>query len=104
MLRCLRKFERLNELYFILDEAGVQAGLGEGNGDAEGRSPSVEREVCRSYSRTYFEVDMSAESVGVKVSNRALMRLGSKLVSESPNRRWKLWSKTVADTQSLLLD
>jgi hypothetical protein len=95
MLRLLRKFEWLDELYFILDEADVQGRLGEGNGDEERRSPSVGREVCTSYSRTYFEVDMSADSAGVGI----LERLRSKLVSDNRMRR-----KDIADTKPLLID
>jgi hypothetical protein len=83
MLRFLGAFKWLDELYFILDEAGVQGELGEGNGDAERRSPSVGREVYTSYSRTYFEVDMSADSAGVGI----LERLRSKLVSYNRMRR-----------------
>jgi hypothetical protein len=100
MLRLLRKFEWLDELYFILDEADVQGRLGEGNGDEERRSPSVGREVCTSYSRTYFEVDMSADSAGVGI----LERLRSKLVRDNQMRRWRLWRKDIADTKPLLID
>jgi hypothetical protein len=83
MLRFLGAFKWLDELYFILDEAGVQGGLGEAIGDAERRSPSVGREVYTSYSRTYYEVDMSADSAGVVI----LERLRSKLVSDNRMRR-----------------
>lgn len=84
----LREFTRLEEFYFILDEADVRGELGEGNGDAERHGSALGKKVCNSYSRTYFLVDVSRESAGLKVATMVLDRLKSRLVSENGVKGW----------------
>lgn len=72
----LKEFDRLEELWFVLDSDGV----GEKGGEPLGRV------VCNSYSRTYYEVDMSGGHAAVKEASGVLERLRSRLVSENQVR------------------